>query len=52
MTSGDTWLRSTSIPRRFISRMTSVPKAVNPLCAGVSVAESAQSLLREWVSVM
>ncbi len=28
--SGDTWLRSTSMPSRFISRTTSPPNGVSP----------------------
>jgi len=48
---GETWLRSTSIPRRFISRTTSRPKSLNPPCTGSSVAESAHGTLRVWVSV-
>ena len=50
--SGDTWLRSTNIPRRFISRTTSTPNGVRPWCAGASVAESAQAVLLVWVKVM
>ena len=45
MVSGETWLRSTSMPSRFISRTTSSPNGVRPWCAGASVAESAQSVL-------
>ena len=52
MVSGETWLRSTSMPRRFISRTTSSPKGVRPWWRGVSVAESAQPVVRTWVSVM
>ena len=52
MVSAETWARSTSMPSRFISRTTSRPKGVSPWCAGVSVAESAQSVLEECVSVM
>jgi len=50
--SGDTWLRSTSMPSRFISRTTSSPNFDNPLCFGGSVAESAHGTLRECVRVM
>ena len=39
--SGETWLKSTSMPRRFISFTTSTPNGVRPWCAGASVAESA-----------
>ena len=28
--SGDTWLKSTSMPSRFISRTTAAPNGVNP----------------------
>ncbi len=48
---GATWLRSTIIPSRFISRTTSWPKAVRPPTAGSSVAESAQGTLSLWVRV-
>ena len=51
MVSADTWLRSTSMPIRFISRTTSTPNADRPPCTGTSVAESAQSTLLLWVSV-
>ena len=44
--------RSTSMPRRFISRTTSWPKAVRPPTAGSSVAESAHAMLSLWVRVM
>ena len=47
-----TWLRSTSMPMRFISRTTSIPKGLRPSCLGVSVAASAQGMLLLWVSVM
>ncbi len=50
--SGDTCERSTSMPRRFISRTTSSPKRVRPPCWGASVAESAQSVFLVWVIVM
>ena len=49
---GETWLRSTSIPSRFISRTTSRPNSVRPSCCGGSVAASAQRVVRQWVSVM
>jgi len=52
MVSGETWEMSTIMPKRFISRTTSSPNAVNPPCFASSVAESAQSSVREWVSVM
>lgn len=52
MVPGETWERSTSMPRRFISRTTSSPKAVRPPCRASSVAESAQSMVSLWVSVM
>lgn len=44
--------RSTSMPRRFISRTTSRPNADSPPTAGSSVAESAHGTLSLWVSVM
>ncbi len=47
-----TWLRSTIMPMRFISRTTCRPKSVSPSCAGASVAASAQLRFFEWVSVM
>ncbi len=46
-----TWLRSTIIPRRFISPTTSRPKALRPPTAGTSVAESAHGVLSLCVSV-
>src|SRR5262249_30341462 len=46
-----TWDRSTSIPRRFISRTTCFPKGDSPR-RDVSVDAVAQSRLRQWVSVM
>jgi hypothetical protein len=52
MVFGETCERSISMPMRFISRTTSLPKGVRPLWTGPSVAESAQSLFFEWVSVM
>ena len=52
MTSGDVWARSTSMPRRFISRTTSRPKSVSPPCWRTSLQESAQSSVTLWVSVM
>ena len=52
MVSSETWLRSASMPRRFISRITSSPNAVRPPCSGVSVAESAHGVFFECVSVM
>ena len=41
MVSGETWDKSTSMPRRFISRTISSPNALNPSLFGSSVAESA-----------
>ena len=38
---GDVWLRSTSMPSRFISRTTSSPNGESPSSFGVSVAASA-----------
>ena len=52
MVSSDTWLRSTIMPRRFISLTTSSPKAFSPFHLGASVPLSAQVVLLEWVSVM
>ncbi len=52
MTPSATWLRSTSMPTRFISRTTSWPKAERPPRRGRSVALSAQSMLSLCVSVM
>ena len=52
MVEGATWERSTSMPSRFISRTTSSPKALRPSWRGVSVAESAQSMVSLWVSVI
>ncbi len=40
------------MPSRFISRTTSSPNGVRPLCTGVSVAESAHGVFALWVSVM
>jgi hypothetical protein len=51
MVAGATWDRSTSMPRRFISRTTARPKSVRPPCSGSSVALSAQAVFRLWVSV-
>ena len=48
----ETWARSTSIPTRFISRTTSSPNGVRPLCFALSVAASAQSIVSQCVSVM
>jgi hypothetical protein len=50
--SGDTWERSTSIPSRFISRTTSSPNLVRPPCVAGPAAQSAQSSVTLWVSVM
>ena len=52
MVSSDTWLRSTIMPRRFISRTTSSPKGLSPPHLGASVALSAQVVVLEWVKVM
>ena len=52
MVSSDTWLRSTIMPRRFISRTTSSPKGLRPPHLGASVALSAQVVVLEWVRVM
>ena len=52
MVSGDTWLRSTSIPSQFISRTISSPNFVSPPCSALSAAESAQGVLLLCVSVM
>ena len=52
MVSADTWLRSTSIPSRFISRTTSSPNFVRPPSAGASIAASAQGSVTLCVSVM
>lgn len=52
MVSAETCERSTSIPQRFISRTTSSPKADSPWWRGSSVAESAQSRVSLWVSVI
>ena len=41
---GDMWLRSTSMPSRFISRTTSSPNGDRPSSFGVSVAESAHGV--------
>lgn len=48
----DTCEMSTIMPMVFISRTTCLPNSVSPLCSGFPVDESAQSLLRKWVSVM
>ncbi len=50
--SAETCERSTSIPRRFISRTTSRPNADRPWSTGSSVAESAHGTLSLWVRVM
>ena len=52
MVSSETWLRSTIMPRRFISRTTASPKAFSPPHFGASVALSAQLVVLEWVRVM
>src|SRR5260370_29326450 len=43
---------STITPRRFISRTTSLPKSVSPLCTALSVDESAHSSFPLCVSVL
>jgi hypothetical protein len=50
--SGETWLRSSIMPIRFISRTIALPKGDMPFSTGSAVAESAQSLWIEWVRVM
>ncbi len=40
------------MPSRFISRITSRPKCVRPLCSGLPAHESAQSLWLAQVRVM
>jgi hypothetical protein len=52
MVSSETWLRSTIIPSRFISRTTASPNGDSPPHFGASVALSAQVVVREWVRVM
>jgi len=52
MVSSETWLRSTIMPRRFISLTTCSPKGDRPVHFGASVALSAQVVVLEWVSVM
>jgi hypothetical protein len=52
MVSGETWLRSTSMPSQFISRTTSSPNFVRPPCSGLSAAASAHGVLLLCVSVM
>ena len=52
ITAGETCERSTIIPSRFISRTTSLPNGVRPLCFGLSVALSAKSLAVAWARVM
>ena len=51
ITSALTWLRSTSMPIRFISATTSRPKSESPPSTGSSVAESAHGTLSLWVRV-
>ena len=48
----DTWEMSTTIPSRFISRMTSRPNRLSPLFLTASVDASAQLFVLKWVSVM
>ena len=59
MAAFETCETSTRMPRRFISAITSSPKALTPSCsasaspsAGRGVAESATSLCPAWASVM
>ena len=52
MVSGETWLRSTSIPSRFISRTTSSPNAESPPDRATSPAASAHGSVTLCVSVM
>ena len=52
MVSAETCEMSTIIPSRFISWTTSSPNGERPFYLGLSVAESAQSSVSEWVSVM
>jgi hypothetical protein len=49
---GETWDKSTSMPRRCISATTSRPKSVSPPGTTSSVAEDAQPTLELCVSVM
>ena len=49
--SAETCEQSTSMPMRFISRTTSRPNGERPPWRGASVAESAQPVVAEWVSV-
>ena len=49
---GLTWLISTSMPMRFISWTTALPNSDRAALRGGSLALSAQSLWRTWVSVM
>ena len=49
---GATWLRSTSMPSRFISTTTALPNGLSPSCLGASVALSAQLVVSTCVSVM
>ena len=46
-----TWLRSTSMPRRFNSPTTATPNGVRPWWTGASFAESAHAMVLTWVSV-
>ena len=49
--SGETWERSTSMPRRFISATTPRPTSVRPPWTAASVAESAHDVVAPWVRV-
>ena len=52
MVSGETWERSTSMPRRFISLTTSRPNSDKPCDIGSSVHESAHGTFWLWVRVI
>ena len=52
ITESETWERSTSTPSRFISRTTSRPNGVRPLCRSESLAASTHASVVLWVSVM
>ena len=51
ITSGLTCAMSTNIPVRFSSRTSISPSLVRPFWRGMSVAASAHSTFRQWVSV-
>src|SRR5271165_2839649 len=48
----DAWARSITTPRRLSSPITARPKALSPPLRGASVAESTQSRLSLWQSVI